>query len=242
MTAHELSSCIKGRAKEKLFGKYGTAIGAILLAGCITLCLELIDFSFLKLDAMITFAINLAISLIISVFMGLITSGRCFLYLEITCNRDARASDIFYGLKANPDKALLIELFISGIAFLSSLPMQIYSFINPIDFNNPDLTSSTYFFALSIPSIVITVIVSVIYSMAFYLLHDFPNYSVKELLAYSRRIMKGRFWKYIYMRLSFLPLALLSLLSCGIGLLWVLPYLYATDCEFFLDAMQQREK
>ena len=48
---------------------------------------------------------------------------------------------------------------------------------------------------------------------------------------------KGRLF-YIYV--SFLPLLLVAMLSCGIGLLWLIPYMNATQTEFFLDLIQNK--
>ena len=46
---------------------------------------------------------------------------------------------------------------------------------------------------------------------------------------------KGRFF---YLCVSFIPLLLLSFLSSGLALLWVLPYMAATEAEFFLDLIR----
>ena len=67
---------------------------------------------------------------------------------------------------------------------------------------------------------------------------DFPRNDVKRLFATSVRIMKGRKLKYLYLDFSFLPLELLSILTFGIGTLWVAPYRMQTMALFFLDAMK----
>lgn len=46
---------------------------------------------------------------------------------------------------------------------------------------------------------------------------------------------KGRLF---YLYVSFLPLMLLGLLSWGLALLWVIPYMAATEAEFFLDLIR----
>ena len=94
-------------------------------------------------------------------------------------------------------------------------------------------------FSLSmILSGVVSVMLNLVYAQAFFLLHDFPQYSARELLKNSRRLMvhhKGRFF---YLCVSFIPLLLLSFLSSGLALLWVLPYMAATEAEFFLDLIR----
>ena len=81
-------------------------------------------------------------------------------------------------------------------------------------------------------------IARLIYSQSFFLLHDFPQYSAREILALSRKMMKGQKGRLFYVYVSFLPLFLLSLLSCGIAFLWVIPYVNATNAEFYMDVIQ----
>ena len=52
--------------------------------------------------------------------------------------------------------------------------------------------------------------------------------------------MKGKKLRLLYLEFSFLPLLLLSILSFGIGLLWLQPYMQMTYTFFFLDLMNPR--
>lgn len=46
---------------------------------------------------------------------------------------------------------------------------------------------------------------------------------------------KGRLF---YLNVSFIPLFLLGILSFGLAFLWILPYMTATETEFFLDLIK----
>jgi uncharacterized membrane protein len=85
---------------------------------------------------------------------------------------------------------------------------------------------------------VVQILLSLTYQQAFYLLHDFPQYSAGELLRMSRRLMVGHKGRLFYIYVSFIPLILLSLLSFGIALLWVFPYISTTKTEFFLNVIK----
>ncbi len=89
---------------------------------------------------------------------------------------------------------------------------------------------------------VISIMLSLWYAQAFYLLHDFPQYSARELLARSRKLMKGHKGRLFYIYVSFIPLIIVAMLSCGIGLLWLIPYMNATQTEFFLDLIQNKKE
>ena len=51
----------------------------------------------------------------------------------------------------------------------------------------------------------------------------------------SARLMKGNKGRYIFLRLSFLHLVFLSVLTCGIALIWVTPYIQMANTMFYLD-------
>ena len=77
-------------------------------------------------------------------------------------------------------------------------------------------------------------------ALSFYLMFDFPQKSGKEILLLCWRLMKGKKLRLLYLEFSFLPLLLLSILSFGIGLLWLQPYMQMTYTFFFLDLMNPR--
>lgn len=45
--------------------------------------------------------------------------------------------------------------------------------------------------------------------------------------------MEGNLGRLFYIELSFIGLALLGLLSCGIGMLWVTPYMMQVSVNFY---------
>lgn len=239
MNKYKSSAELKMLAKEHMFGNYGTAIGASVLIAMLTGFLNLFCTMFLDSSTVIGIILNFLISFVISVLAGLFTSGTCYLYLKIACGRPVTISDVFYGFKLFPNKALLIQLYRSILIYLAMLPMTVFSFLLGRDPQNAVLMLlySIFFVIYGIAFVMI----SLIYSQVFFLLHDFPNYSVKELLSMSRKLMKGSKGRLFYMMVGFLPLILLGLLSCGIAYLWLMPYINTSCTEFFLDLIQNNQ-
>ena len=56
-----------------------------------------------------------------------------------------------------------------------------------------------------------------------------------EALKTSAHLMRGHILKYWLMMLSFIPLAILSLFSMYIGLLWLFPYIYMSETVFYME-------
>lgn len=79
------------------------------------------------------------------------------------------------------------------------------------------------------------IIMSYAYMMAFYVLADHPGVTPLEALRRSKEMMRGHKWKLFCLQFRFLGWALLALLTCGIGYLWLLPYMQAATAHFYED-------
>lgn len=240
MNTYKSSVEIRGLAREHMFGKYGTAIGASVIVSMITTFLTLFFTMFLDVTTVIGVILNFLISFAISVLSGLFLSGQSYLYLKISCGRPVTVSDVFYGFNLFPNKALLIQLYRSTWFFLGMLPMTIFSFVL-LSYPQNAVLTLLYYLSFILYGVV-WVMISLIYSQVFFLLHDFPNYSAKELLSMSRKLMKGSKGRLFYLMAGFIPLMLLGTLSCGIAFLWLMPYINASCTEFFLDLIQNRQQ
>jgi Predicted integral membrane protein len=73
------------------------------------------------------------------------------------------------------------------------------------------------------------------YSMSFYILHDHPELKPKAALELSKQMMVGRKGKLFLLYLSFIGWGLLAMLTLGIGMLWVMPYVHASVASFYED-------
>jgi uncharacterized membrane protein len=56
-----------------------------------------------------------------------------------------------------------------------------------------------------------------------------------EAIDQSKAMMKGNKWKLFCLGWRFFGWILLGILTCGIGLLWVLPYLQTSMARFYED-------
>jgi uncharacterized membrane protein len=77
------------------------------------------------------------------------------------------------------------------------------------------------------------IIKSLSYSMAFFILYDNPEMKPHQALKESCRMMKGYRGKLFCLYFSFIGWVLLSILTLGIGLLWLYPYMYMSIAHFY---------
>ncbi len=244
MTVSKSCSAIHQQAKDLLAGKYQavtlfilsyyilTSLGEMILsslAGNVVqgLC-KLFQIFGIAAEG-ILFPFNIAISVVLGVF----NVGVTLYFLNIACKEPYQSSNLTYGFQANPRKALLLSLVVSLVSTLCLLPFQIMA----VQLQYGQKISWSALMLAYLLGTLVYLVLSAGISQVYFLLLDFPDMSVSEILRKCWQIMKGAKWAYIKLQLSFLPLLLLGVLSLGIGLIWVLPYLHTASAVFFLDLM-----
>lgn len=97
------------------------------------------------------------------------------------------------------------------------------------------LLVSLYTFLWSLLFIIPGIIKSYSYAMTPYILLDRPELSPTEAIKESEKMMNGHKMDLFILDLSFIGWILLSMLTCGILILYVEPYMMATKAAFYLE-------
>lgn len=79
------------------------------------------------------------------------------------------------------------------------------------------------------------IIAAIGYSQTFFILSDNPKISGQDALKKSKELMKGYKWKYFCLCLRFFGWFLLSILTLGIGFLFLVPYANVSFAHFYDD-------
>ena len=238
MNQHRTSAELKAYAKGTLIGKYGTAIAALIVIQLIVQGIIFLTSSAINQNTISGILIYYLILVIITLITAVFSVGQISLYLNMASNQPYKVSNVFDGFKKHPDKAIVIQFLIFAISLGAMLPAGILGVICII--------SEKYVLLMAVALLAIAGIVTAYFflfrfSQAFYMILDFPDYTVKELLSLSNDIMKGNCGRLFYITISFIPLSLLGLLSCGIGFLYIIPYQNMTMTYFYLDLIKCRE-
>ena len=80
-----------------------------------------------------------------------------------------------------------------------------------------------------------TVLIRLDFALVTPLYIDNPQTSALDLLRESRSLMHGNRLRYFVLELSFIPIMLLAVVACFVGLLWVIPYAQMTLLEFYRE-------
>lgn len=79
------------------------------------------------------------------------------------------------------------------------------------------------------------IIKSFAYAMTPYIAVEHPEYTPSQCTAESSRLMQGHKFDLFYLYLTFIGWALLSIITCGIGFFWLMPYMETTQAAFYND-------
>lgn len=237
MKQHKSSAQLKALAKEQLMGKYGIAVGSTLLYTLITYITTEISSIFMLLPGIIGTILYYISVLAITTFTGIFAYGLNFIFLKIACGAPAKPSDLYSGFTTNTKEILKAQFLRALIAFIPCIPCYVFNEVVDVS-QNPNLIG-VYFLLLGV-GMLGEFLVTLIYNQTFFIMLDFPDYDAKKALAFSRELMKGNKGRYIYLLVSFIPLYILGICTCCIGLLWVMPYVQTTLAHFYLDLIQNK--
>lgn len=94
-------------------------------------------------------------------------------------------------------------------------------------------------FLWSLLFIIPGIIASYSYAMVPYILAENPNLSAKEVLQLSKRMMTGNRFRLFCLQFSFIGWILLSILTLGVGSIFLAPYQVAAEACFYKEISEQ---
>lgn len=105
-----------------------------------------------------------------------------------------------------------------------------------------NLLQSIYIVLWTLLLIVPGIIKSISYSQTFFVLKDNPELKNNAAIERSMAMMEGHKMEYFCLILSFIGWLLLGILTLGIGLLWVNPYIATATAHFYEYVKEDYER
>ena len=85
------------------------------------------------------------------------------------------------------------------------------------------------------------IVMAYAYSMSVYVSHDNPDLSAMDAIKKSRELMNGHKWELFVLDLSFIGWILLCCLTCGVGFLFLQPYIDTAHAEFYRELINEAD-
>lgn len=230
------SSELKSMAKGQLMGHYALPMGTFVLVEGITFFIYFIlaiAFPNINYMSLILHLISITIVCLLSMVFS---TGLSRLFLNMSRNKPAGVGDLLYGFSNHPDRIILASLLLGLIFIACYLPAFILMILGAV-LNLLILLVFSIFFMIA--GSVVAFILMISYSQVYFLYLDNPEKGVMELLRESRELMYGNKGRYFYINISFIGLVLLSVFTCYIGLLWLIPYFNMTQTFFYRDLINE---
>ncbi len=101
---------------------------------------------------------------------------------------------------------------------------------------------SLLYLILLITTVIYIACRALLYILAYYISFDNPKLSSKECVLKSAEFMKGNRGNYFMLELSFIGWSFLAILSLGIGMLWLTPYMQVAAVCFYERVINIKEK
>ena len=95
MNQYLSSSSLKAQARGQLLGKYGTLIGALILARLCTFPFSLAMSFMISTDTIIGVLLYSMAEFLLQLFTGFFLAGEAYLYLKNACGQRPEVTDIF---------------------------------------------------------------------------------------------------------------------------------------------------
>lgn len=232
MNGYRSSEELKCDARANLLGRYARVVPVHLLYLFASATFTSLSANISSKKYALAFFLAIAIHVIGLVLANVLHFGLCCYYMNLSCGYFCSFIDLFKGFSFKDDRAVRIALKLTITALVCELP-------GTIMFSLYRSTKNAFILPLAALLLCIGLTIYCIYylgmSQCYYLLLDFPQKSVEEIIDLSRWLMRGQRFKLFYIHMSFIPVYIIGALSCGLGLIWALPYAEETFTCFHLN-------
>ena len=204
---------IKAMAKEQIKGKIGKLFLVAIIPGIISVAINLIP----------------VLGSLVSIFMltPAFAIATTMIYLKVSENENFEVGEVF-GAFGWFWSAFKVNFLVGLFVFLWGLiPMVAFAVISAILASNGALVLSLYPVLYSVVMIVMA-IKYIPYAMSMYVIAENPAMNARDAIKESKEIMKGHKVELVVLILSFWAWIALSIFTCGLGFIYVLPYIQTT--------------
>lgn len=197
-------------------------------------------------DQVVSHARNMVLSLVLSfalnMVLTLLTAGYTSMALGIRSRLEIDSTYLLKGF-SSAGRVILLDILkalrLVLWSYLFSLP-AVYVLVLLFRLNAE--ADPTLVFALIYAYVAVVMwVVSYRYRLSYFVLMDHPELSASQALRQATAMTRGHRMELFLLDLSFLPWILLSALTCGILLIWKLPYLVTTYANVY-DALTEQYK
>ncbi len=240
LTAIILGTCsIIIRLLSGIVGAFST-VASIALGGVEGLGLQLS--ATVMTGSILSIVFSILTSILYSGLTYILLAGEIKVYLKLCDGEKAEIGDLFWGFRNNPIRFAGIGFLIMVLLELCILPISILAIAVVLSSEDSFvLFAMLFIFIYSLILIIAGIYLLLTFGRFLYVLVDRPEMTIWQSLLESRRLMKGNRIRFVMLQLSFIGWMIISMMTMGIGLLWINGYILCTTTWFYKDLYPQVE-
>ena len=223
---------IKRAARGVLQDRYSLPVRAYINTLVISLIIEMFFSTFTTVE---TFSVQNIIyylaQLIMVVISVLLITGQNIIHLKLARNQNPTILVYWYAFTHQPERYIKARLIYLAMLVLSAVPAAIGVYLVYRQ-ENPTYLPTVILCALSL---ILLLLVFTTYDMTFLLILDDESLSVTEGFRKCRNMVRGHKLRMLGLFISFAGMYLLTLLTFGVGMFWVAPYIRQSYSLFYLE-------
>ena len=226
----------KRLARRELSGRMGMAMLACVLVTVLNLILGSFSSALFPGDTIMSRVLGEVFSFAVTLVFCVLTAGLYYLFLNMARHREYSLADLVYFFTHQPDRIITASAVLAAISWITGLPATVYGYTSgrPQTMEE-ELRQMAILMLLILLGQLVNILITVPFTLAYYLLTDQEELGGLMALKESVRLMRGHVGKYILLQASFLPWLLLVIFTMYLALLWLLPYMQMTDVIFYRD-------
>jgi len=232
---------IRRDAREALKGKWGKAVCIVLAFLAVSMLMGFVQ-GFINEESIVYTILEVAYVIINVPFsFGLIIS-----FMKIKRNEEVKTLDFIkdgflrFGKSWGITWHTFIRLLLPVVCLILVVILHLVLFFTGVAVQLGTLFSLLYI-VLLFTTIIYIACRALLYVLAYYISFDNPELSSKECVKKSEELMKGHRGNYFMLELSFIGWSLLAVLTLGIGMLWLTPYMQVAVVCFYEKIISKKE-
>ena len=232
---------LKQYAREAFQLKPGMAVLTSLAIVMIQLASTYLSIYLFPGSDLMNMVLGTVFSFALSVLTCVFEAGMYYMFLNLSRGKESYFGQLLWFFSHEPDRIILASTILAAIAWVTSLPVTIYSLMVKAPTGSEEalnywlLDYSMKMMTLTFICAGIGILVTIPLRMTYYILADEPEIRSIDALKKSCRMMKGNFGRFLMLQLSFLPWGIFSMFMMFIPLLYVMPYMELANVAFYRD-------
>ena len=234
------SRVLKNCASGALKGKMGIAAASSVLVSLISVMASYLTIWLFPENSTLDLILGEVFSFVLTLVLYIFQVGMYRLYLNMARGNEFSLNDLLYFFSHQPDRVLVGSFPLVLISWITTLPAVIYQTTTVLNAESTLEQQAQVMLntsVINLAGLAVGLLLTLPLAMTLYILADEKAESGMAAIRMSMVLMKGNYWRYILLTLSFVPLMILAgIFTLGIALLfWVIPFMEMTRIMFYRD-------